>query len=396
MSVKRRKRKLSIAHFHWGFPPIIGGVETHLTILLPAFACRGHKVSLLTGSFESVPMEDTYRGVHIRRTPLMDLNWLVKRGLNGLENDIKKCFLRFVNEFKPDILHAHNMNYFSKVHALALEDIARKKGIPLLLTAHNAWDDELFLDLTIKINWSHIISVSHFIEREILGLGYSHRKVTTVHHGIDEKMFHPKLNPKPIFKKYPQLKDKKIIFHPARMGLAKGCDVSIKAMNSVIKRFPRTMLVLAGTKNIIDWKQTQQKDIAYMLHLIDIFKIKNNVLIDIYALDEMPRLYAASDVCIYPSSAFEPFGLTMLESMACAKPMIVSNMGGMPEIIRDSINGFVIPVKDFEELTNRIIQLLSDETLCDRLGSTGRLMVEKGFTRKQVADSTLSLYRRYC
>ena len=49
-----KKNKLNIAHFHWGFPPIIGGVETHLTILLPQIVKLGNKVSLLTGSVEGL------------------------------------------------------------------------------------------------------------------------------------------------------------------------------------------------------------------------------------------------------------------------------------------------------------------------------------------------------
>ena len=65
---------------------------------------------------------------------------------------------------------------------------------------------------------------------------------------------------------------------------------------------------------------------------------------------DMPRLYAASLVCMYPSTASEPFGLTMLEALASAKPIVVTKTGGMPEIIKDGINGFIIPVKDFESL----------------------------------------------
>ncbi|HEC69879.1 MAG TPA: glycosyltransferase family 1 protein, partial [Candidatus Omnitrophica bacterium] len=57
-----RKRKLSIAHLHWGFPPIIGGVETHLTIILPQMVNYGHKVSLLTGSVEGVKVHYKYQG----------------------------------------------------------------------------------------------------------------------------------------------------------------------------------------------------------------------------------------------------------------------------------------------------------------------------------------------
>jgi len=326
--MEKNRKPLNIAHLHWGFPPVIGGVETHLTILLPTFVEMGHNVSLLTCSVVGEESISEYKGVKIVREPIMDLNWLARRGLEGIEGDVKRIFHNFIDEEKPDILHAHNMHYFSKTHAKTLEEISIKKGIPLFLTAHNVWDDDVFLDLTTNIKWTHIIAVSHFIEKEIRGIGCHYRQTTTIHHGIDEDMFHPRVDAEPMYKKYPQLRGKKVCFHPARMGMAKGCDVSIKALRLIKEKVPNVMLVLAGTKNIVDWELTQQKDIAYLVHLVEKFGLRDNVLIDSYLLDEMPNLYALSDVCLYPSTAFEPFGLTMLEAMASAKPMVVSNAGG--------------------------------------------------------------------
>ena len=101
-------------------------------------------------------------------------------------------------------------------------------------------------------------------------------------------------------------------------------------------------------------------------------------------------------VCVYPSSVSEPFGLTMLEALASAKPMVVTETGGMPEIIRDGINGFVIPVKDFESLASRLIQLLANRILRERLGQTGRQMVEQQYTKEIVSENTLRLYKKFC
>jgi len=391
-----KKKKLNIAHLHWGFPPIIGGVETHLTILLPTLARMGHKVSLLTAAFAGKKACDRYKGVEIFREPIMDLNWLNKRGINGLYEETKSVFNNFIDKVKAHCIHTHNMHYFSKTHAVAINEVAKKRGVPIFLTAHNVWDDNLFLDLTKKIKWTHIIAVSHFIKREILGTGYDHRKITVIHHGIDQNLYSPKIKPGNILKKYPMLKNRKMVFHPARMGLAKGCDVSIKALRIIKDRFPNVILVLAGTKNIIDWTQSQQKDIAYMVSLVKFLKLQNNVLIDSYRLEDMPKLYAASSVCLYPSTASEPFGLTMLEAMSTAKPMIVTEAGGMPEIIKDGINGFVVPVKDFESLASRVTQLLSNNDLRNRLGYTGRDMVERHYTKEIIAENTLRLYRKFC
>jgi len=387
------RRKYSIGHLHWGFPPTIGGVETHLTIILPFMAQRGHKISLLTASIEGRKGKEHYRGVDVFREPIMDLNWLSRRGLGGIEKDVERILTDFIETNRPDVLHAHNMHYFSRPHTYILADIARSKGIPLFLTAHNIWDDLLCWELSTAVKWQHIFAVSHFIEKELIGLGCSHRDITTVHHGIDEKMFRPTVSPRRAFEKYPLLKGRKVFFHPARMGLAKGCDVAVKALRLVKERVPEAVLVLAGTKNIIDWGLSQQKDIAYIVKLVDNFGLRDNVIIDSYPLELMPHLYAASDVCIYPSSASEPFGLTMLEAMASSKPMVVTQAGGMPEIISDGVNGFVVPVRDFEELASRVTLLLEDEPLRERLGNTGRKMVEARFTKKHASDLLLKLYR---
>ncbi len=390
--MKLKEKRLNIAQLHWGFPPIVGGVETHLSIMLPEMAQLGHNVSLLTGAVEGAKLRYDYKGVSIHRTPLMDLNWLYKRGLRGLKKDITKMFEEYLSACNPHVIHCHNMHYFSEIHVRTLQQLAKERGIPLILTAHNVWDDLLFLDLTLKIKWAHIIAVSHFIKRELIGVGCNDKKITTIHHGIDTNKFMATINTRRLRNNFPQLKDKRIIFHPARIGLAKGCDVSLKALRIVRESFPKVLLIMAGSKNIIDWGGHQQKDIAYMVSLVKIFRLEKNVLIDAFTLDEMAQIYGLAEVCMYPSSVGEPFGLTMLEALSASKPMIVTDAGGMPEIIQDGINGFVVSVRDFESLASRIIQLLADDKLRHRFGYTGRRMVLSHYTKEIVAKNNIEVY----
>ena len=133
-----------------------------------------------------------------------------------------------------------------------------------------------------------------------------------------------------------------------------------------------------------------------MVSLLKSLKLKSNVLIDSFALTDIPQLYAVSSVCVYPSTASEPFGLTMLEALASGRPMVVTRTGGMPEIIKDGIDGFVVPIKDFEALASRIIQLLTDDELRERLGYTGRQMVEQQYTKEVVANNTVRVYQAFC
>lgn len=387
-------KNLSIAQIHWGFPPVIGGVETHLTILLPELVKKGHEVGLLTGTVKGEKKEYTYEGVKIFRSPLFDLNSLAKRGLDGLEKKISKACNDFFDKIKPDIIHVHNMHYFSEPHTKILEEISMQRGVPLILTAHNVWDDTLFLKLTRDINWSHIIAVSHYIKREIIGAGVEEERVTVLHHGVDTKIFHPSVKTANILKKYPKLKNRKIVFHPARMGLAKGCDISIKAIRLVKERFPDVLLVMTGSKNIIDWALTQKKELDYFNDLLKFFDLEENVHIDVYSSQEMIELFSLADVCIYPSSASEPFGLTMLEAGSSGKPMIVTEMGGMPEIIMNDINGYVIKVRDFETLASRIEYLLGRDEVRKRLGNTGRQMVTNHYTKEIMTKCHLDLYEQ--
>ena len=185
---------LKIAQLHWGFPPTIGGVETHLTILLPELIKLGHKVSLLTGTSDNTETRYLYEGVDVFRSPLFNLNWLFQRGTESLEKELTKTITEFLDFTKPDIIHAHNMHYFSDIHIEILQNMAQKLGVPLILTAHNVWDDMQFLKLTRNVKWDHIIAVSHFIKKEIVGIGFSEENITVIHHGIDTEFFKPNIN----------------------------------------------------------------------------------------------------------------------------------------------------------------------------------------------------------
>ena len=378
--------------FHWAFPPIIGGVETHLSILCPELVKQGHDVSLLTGSVDQVKTSYLYKGVRIKREPLMDLNWLSRRGFEGLRRKVDETFFSFIEETKPDIIHAHNMHYFSGLHTYTLERIAKERNIPLILTAHNVWDNGLFLKLISDVKWNKIIAVSDYIKKEIVGVGIPAKRIVTIHHGIDIKNLKKKRAG--LINKFPELQDKRIILHPARTSLAKGSDVSIKALKLIKKKFPDALLVLCGTRNIVDWGSRQEKDIAYLSYLINRLGLENNVLMESFSREQMINLYQLAEFSIYPSSFEEPFGLTMLESLACGKPMIVSHSGGMPEVIKDGENGFIVPLKDYNALAQRSIELLKNEGIRKRLGENGRKMVEEKFTMEEMTKNTIEVYKK--
>ncbi len=386
---------MKVAMLHWAFPPVIGGVESHLAMLGPELVRFGCQVSLLTGSVNGAEEVSTWQGMKIYRSNLFDLNTLNPALLQEKAKEIFAEIDQFIREENPDIIHAHNLHYFSPEHADALFAIKSSLGIPLVLTAHNVWADDLWAEFNARAKyWDAVIAVSHYIKKELIRSGYPGERITVIHHGIDLELFRPDADScaPEASSAFPRFSGRRVIFHPARLSLAKGSHISVQALARIRERFPDALLVLAGTDKTVDWGNYQSKEIAQIQNLIAELGLTEHVHIKFFPWDKMPLVYRAAEVCIYPSCFEEPFGLVMLESMAAAKPIVVSRAGGMPEVVKDRINGYVVPKRDPEALAERCCRLLANPALARRMGQTGRQMAQKSFPKELMAARTLHVY----
>lgn len=389
---------MHIAQIHWAFPPVIGGVESHLALLGPELVKQGYQVSLLTGTASGAPEEESYCGMHVRRTRWLDLNTMTPAMLTGQRGEIYRTIDAFLRQVQPDVIHVHNMHYFSPVHAAVLARLKERWDVPLVLTAHNVWDDNdpLWREMNKYASmWDAVIAVSSYIKQALVQAGYEAARITVIHHGIDMARFTPPTAARrqEIARRFPQLAGRQVIFHPARMSLDKGCHISVRALAMLARDFPRVTLMLAGTGNTVDFKRHQSAQVRQIKDLVRQLGMEDHVFIRFFPWREMPTAYQAADFCIYPSCFQEPFGLVMLESMATARPLVVSRAGGMPEIIQDGVNGYVVPLGDAAALAEKCRLLLADPELCQRLGRQGRALTEKYWTAQAMTDATLLVYR---
>ena len=99
---------------------------------------------------------------------------------------------------------------------------------------------------------------------------------------------------------------------------------------------------------------------------------------------DLYRYYGAADVAVTVPH-YEPFGMTPLEAMACGVPVVGSRVGGIKTSVADGETGYLVPPKDPKSLASRLLRLLSDEALRDRLGRAGRRRIEEHYTWKRVA-----------
>jgi glycosyltransferase involved in cell wall biosynthesis len=108
---------------------------------------------------------------------------------------------------------------------------------------------------------------------------------------------------------------------------------------------------------------------------------------------EMPSFYAALDVLAHPALE-EPFGLALVEAMAGARPVVAVGAGGVPEIIRDGVDGLLVPREQPQALAAGLLRVLSEPLLAGRLAHAGRARVRAAFNPERQAAEMLAVYRQ--
>ncbi len=98
-------------------------------------------------------------------------------------------------------------------------------------------------------------------------------------------------------------------------------------------------------------------------------------------------MYAAMDIFVLPSTCSEAFGMVLVEAMAMARPVIATEVGGIPEIVQDNVSGILVPPKDPESISRAISRYIEDPALRNRLAEEGRLLASRRFSEQAMADA---------
>jgi glycosyltransferase involved in cell wall biosynthesis len=108
--------------------------------------------------------------------------------------------------------------------------------------------------------------------------------------------------------------------------------------------------------------------------------------------DDIPELMRSFDVFVL-ASLTEGISLTLLEAMAASKPIVATNVGGNPEVVVDGVTGFLVPSQDPQAMADKILLLLNDPQLAQRMGIAGRRRVEQNFSLERMTDEYEKVYR---
>ncbi|CAJ37226.1 glycosyltransferase family 4 protein [Methanocella arvoryzae] len=389
---------MKISVMHWAFPPVVGGVESHLVYLYEELARRGHEISLLTAPHPERD-DSSYDWIRITSDEYMSLEYLQKKApVSGRYEKVYDMMERFILKENPEVIHAHNFHYFIPDHAECLDELAKKYGIPIVLTIHNYWEDDLCKHLMRDIKWDKIVAVSYFMKSPcIFHSMLPQDKVEVHYHGVDLNKYCVPTD-KDAAKARFGLAGRKVIFHPARACKSKGTLHSIEAVSRLIEKYPDICLIVSGNGDSVDFENERPAFRTCINSMISDLKVGDNMLFVAASGEEMPLYMQAADVILYPTITpqGEAFGIAPVEGMACGKPVIVTRSGGLVESTQHSINGIVLDVSESlsEELARHIDHLLSNPDHAEYLGNNGRELALERFDSKKMALKMEDLYNR--
>ena len=372
---------------------ITGGMEIHSLALAIGIASRGHDVTIITSRHPEGILEENIEGVRVCYSKCRPTSRL-PLGMHAWE-----LFEKLHNQGPFDIIHSQSKSGLYYIR----KGLFRAYGIPLVTTMHGTTfagikshinrgfsifliPKILFLLANHYINMRNFVSSSDAviaISREIeenmpKEFGISPEKIKTVYNGIDTKIFTP--YDSPLGEKY---RGKKIILSASVLHRQKGIQYLIRALGSLSGKKQDIILLIAGRGEYEKSLRQLVQELKLGEKVVFLGNLPNN---------ELPDYYNIADIFVMPTVAVEGLPLVLLEAMACEKPVVASDIGGIPTVISDRENGLLIKPGDAKELGDAISLLLNRADLAKSIGENARRTIVEGFSRDIMVEKTLAVY----
>lgn len=277
--------------------------------------------------------------------------------------------------------------------------LARLAGSACVIHAHTSYyrhDATRLGDWTLR-HADAVVGVSRFTAHTFVrDAGLPGRRVFAVHNAVDSALFRPDV---PVAERAAMRArlgvpaDVPLIGCVARLSRWKDQAALLDALVAVRRAVPAARLVLAGLSSD-DAPDGQGNYKDYLFRRAAALGLDGAVgFAGFVPQHEMPAFYAALDVLAHPAIE-EPFGLALVEAMASVRPVVAAGAGGVPEIIRDGVDGLLVPREQPEALAMALVSVLRDRALAERLARCGRDRVCATFSPERQAAAMLAVYRR--
>jgi glycosyltransferase involved in cell wall biosynthesis len=363
-------------------PPLIGGIATHISDLLN---------SNLNDNFDLIPFttsrpsnKNKISSVHNYRVisdfPLV---FLIKCIIITAYHLLLYPFILIKQ--KPNLVHVHSSSYWSFWENSFYVLIAKLLKNKVVLHIHGSDFDDFYSNSPSMIkkyiyyimkNTNKVISLSEYWHDFFINvIGINKNNVVIIRNGVMSSKYRQKKEDCSLDRNV------EVLFIGGKDSKRKGAYEVVKAIPIVLSSYSNVTFTFIGTGQI--------EEIKKMCEDLDIDK--NVKLMGQVSEEQKIESLSCSDIYLLPSYA-EGLPISVLEAMAASLPIISTPVGGIPEVIEEGINGYLIEPGDYESLANKILLLVENEDLRARISSNNSQKIKSMYDISVVVERLRNTY----
>jgi glycogen synthase len=396
---------MKVIMFSWEYPPKrVGGIAAALEGLCPAVAKQNIEVHVITsGDAGGEADEEQAKNLFIHRVPAPEnsndfIHWV--HGLNDAMAEKARELITGWQKSKAKskkkdeiVLHVHDW-----LGLFAGRTIKHEFKLPLVSTIHateygrnngihtdtNRYINQCEWDLQWE-SW-RVIVCTGFMKGEVeYALRTPSEKIDIIYNGIESAKFDfdfPE-DEKAAFRKRFAEPDEKIIYFIGRMVHEKGAQILIEALKYVKMAWPKTKLIIAG-----GGPRAHLETLAHQHGLWEAIYFTGRI-----SDEDRDKLYRVADMASYPS-LYEPFGIVALEAMAAGVPVVVSDAGGLSEVVQHDLSGTVTFAGDATSLAWGLLRVLREPEQSQWMAENAKTRCKEVFSWDLIATQTIEVYKQ--
>jgi len=283
----------------------------------------------------------------------------------------------YMRKIKPDIVHLHSSHAhnvggaaarLARVPAVVL---SRRMDTPITLWHHK---------LKYKVGYDAVIAISHGVKQALVRAGVHSDRISVVRSAIEDHWWKEPGDREKTRKTLGYANDDIVAAVIASIEPRKGQDLLIRALPQILQAAPNVRLLLVGKDDTSQPERALAKELG----------LESHVLFAGFRSD-VKDIIAASDIIVAPSY-LEGLGVSIMEAMACGKPIVASNVGGIPESVVNGQTGILVKPGDAEALAQAVASLAVNESLRQEMGRRGQLRAKADFSIDSLIHDTLDVY----
>jgi glycosyltransferase involved in cell wall biosynthesis len=377
------------------YPPRYGGTAASLHLLTTALAERGAAVRVLAPiPFDQVDFDEEFvpalAGIRLHRFvvpyflyiydfPFDEGYWQVER------REIRRILPELIEDERPDLIVAAQ-----EPLAWCVPGIAGRRDIPCVLLLRGSPTSSMIdgsMPAEHRRSWldafgdaERIVAVAHHFESGLRGLGLD--RIQTIPNHVDLTRFAPGARDPQLLRRLGIDAETRIVLHASKIEPVKRPLDLVRAAGALRDEQPGLVFLIVGDGPLL----AEMKEAAERHHVADAFRFTGWVPYEL-----MPRLLNLADVVVQPSEA-EGMSRVYLESMACARILLASDIPAAREVVRHGENGFLFPVGDLGHMVEAIRLVIHDAPLRASVGAEARASVSAHSLDRRV-DEYLRVFR---